>query len=202
MSVPADQLSALPFYGIADSNGNLVITPDSVIDFDINADSDINTHPVEPGTSGPSVGFEAYNRVQQPINIRMTLACQGKNMTRSAFVQTLIGLREGTEIVTIATPDTTYQNMVLKGFGYKKSAERGAVTIWADTQWLEERSNNVVVSPPSTSQPQGNAVDNLGALSPGIPTLAQSAGIDNPPVVPAPLPSPYANTAPPSGDAY
>jgi hypothetical protein len=182
--------------GQVGSYASWVISPDSVLEFDVNADSNINTHPVEQG------GFQAYNRVQEPISIRMLLACQGKNMTRATFLSTLESLREGTQIVTIASPDTTYPNMVLKGFGYKKTAERGAVTIWADTQWMEERSNNVVVTSPPTSQPQGNAVVNLGTLSPQTPTPQQQAAISNPPTVYASyLPPSYAGTQPPSGDA-
>ncbi len=198
MSVPAN---SLPFYGIADANGDLIIQPDSVLEFEINADSDINTHPVEPGANGLSTGFQSYNRVQQPISIHMLLACQGKNMTRSAFVQTLESLREGPQIVTIATPDTTYANMVLKGYDYKKTAEHGAVTIYADTQWKEERSNNVVTTPPATSQPQGAAPSNLGSVSPATPTPQQQATITTPPIVPSPLPAAYEDTQPPSGDA-
>lgn len=187
---------ALPPYGITDDSGNPIIQPDSAVEFDINADSTVNSHPVEKG------GFQAFNRVQEPISIRLLLACQGKNMSRETFLSTLKGLREGTQVVTISTPDTTYPNMTLKAFGYKKTAEHGAVTIWADTQWVEERSTNVTVSSPPTSQPQGAATTNIGSLQPGTPTTQQQASISNPPVVPSPLPAEYANTAPPSGDGF
>src|SRR5580704_15763640 len=107
------------------------------MEIDVNADTDLNTHPVEQG------GFQSYNRVQAPVSLRLLLACQGINMTRPTFLAKLKSLKEGTQIVTISMPDDSYPNMVLKGYGYKKSAERGAVTIWADTQWVEERSTNV-----------------------------------------------------------
>ena len=129
-SVPS---SALPSYGITGADGTLIINPDSAVEVEVGADSDLNSHPVENG------GFQDFNRVQQPISIRMLLACQGRNMTRASFLATLESLRENTFIVTVSVPDATYPNMVLKGYGYKKTAERGAVTIWADTQWLEER---------------------------------------------------------------
>lgn len=177
-------------------NAEWIINPDSVVDFEISVDSNVNTHPVEQG------GFSAYNRVQEPISIRMTLACQGKNMSRETFLSTLKSLREGTTIVTISTPDASYPNMTLKGYGYKKIAERGAVTIWADTQWVEERSTNVVVSAPPTSQPQGAATADIGTIQPITPTAQQMATISNPLVIPSLLPAPYAQTAPPSGDAF
>jgi hypothetical protein len=194
----ADQLApgGLPPYGISDSGNNTVIDPDSVVEFEINADSNINSHPVEQG------GFQAFNRVQEPISIRMLLSCQGKQMPRETFISTLKSLREGVQIVTISTPDTTYPNMTLKAFGYKKTSDRGAVTIWADTQWAEERSTNVTVSSPPTSQPQGEATSSLGALQPGTPNAQQQASISNPPVSPASLPQLYENTQPPSGDAF
>jgi hypothetical protein len=183
-------------------NVSQAISPDSVVELDFNADSQVNTHPVEPGTNGPSVGFSAYNRVQDPVNIRLLLACMGKNMTRKAFVSTLQNLREGTQLVTISTPDASYPNMTLKGYGYKKTAERGAVTIWADTHWTEERSSNVVISSPPTAQPQGEATASLGSVQPATATPQQQASISNPPVPPTTLPADYASTAPPSGDAF
>jgi hypothetical protein len=179
----------------AGSYSSPVISPDSVMELDLNADSQVNSHPVEQG------GFSAYNRVQEPITIRLMLACQGKNMTRSAFLSALDDLREGTQIVTVSTPDASYPNMVLRGYSYKKQSDRGAVTIWADTTWVEERSRNVAVSSPPTSQAQGAAVENGGSVQPATPTTQQQASISNPPVVAAPLPHPYQNTAPPSGDA-
>jgi len=174
----------------------LAILPDSALELEYGADSTLNSHPVEQG------GFAAYNRVQEPRSIRLLLACQGKNMARSAFLAALEGLREGTQLVTISTPDTTYPNMVLKGFGYKKSAERGAVTIYADTQWQEERSTNVVVSAPPTSQPQGAANSNLGSLTPATPTAQQQASISNPPVPPVQLGGAADWGIPPSEDAF
>lgn len=187
---------ALPPYGITDASGNPIIQPDSVVEIDVSADSTINSHPIELG------GFQAFNRVQEPIPVRLLLACQGKNMPRATFLSTLKSLREGTQIVTISTPDTTFPNMTLKSFGYKKTSDRGAVTIWADTVWVEERSSNVTVSAPPTSQPQGAATQSLGSLQPATPTAQQQASISNPPVAPSPLPPLYANTAPASGDAF
>lgn len=193
----ADQLAPgpLPPYGITGSDGSTVIDPDSVIEFEVTSDSTINSHPVEKG------GFQAFNRVQAPTSIRMLMACQGKQMPRATFLSTLESLKEGTQTVTISSPDTTYPNMTLKGFGYKKTSDRGAVTIWADTQWEEERSTNVTVSAPPTAQPQGAANTSLGSLQPSTPTAQQQASISNPPVAPASLPPTYADTQPPSGDA-
>lgn len=185
-----------PAETVGSFNAEWIINPDSVVELDFDADSNINSHPVELG------GFAAYNRVQESISIRLLLACQGKNMPRSTFLSTLKSLREGTQIVTIATPDASYANMTLKRYGYKKRAENGAVTIWADTQWVEERSTNVVVSAPPTSQPQGTAVADLGTLQAITPTAQQMATISNPLVIPSLLPAPYSNTMPPSGDAF
>lgn len=172
------------------------LTPDSVVEVDVSADSEVMTHPIEEGQ------FEAYNRVQDPIRIRMLLGCQGQNVGRSTFLSTLEGLREGTDLVTIAMPDATYENMALADFGYRKSAERGAVTIWADTTWIEGRSTGVTVSSPGTSQPQGAAPLSVGALQPLTLSPAQIAAVDAPPVVPSPLPVAVASEMPPSGDAF
>jgi len=188
--------SNLPKYSITDASKATVIEPDSTVEVDVAADSELNSHPVELG------GFADYNRIQVPRTIRLLLACQGQKMTRASFLATLETLRTGTQIVSISTPDANYSNMTLKGYGYKKTAERGAVTIWADTEWKEEQSSNVTVSSPETAQPQGNAISNVGALSPLAPTTSQQACISNPLVPPFTLPLGYANTQPPSGAAF
>jgi hypothetical protein len=179
-------------------NSTAVITPDSVFEFEVNADSNINTHPVELG------GFQAFNRVQEPITIRMLLACQGQNMSRDAFVSTLKSLREGTQVVTISSPDGSYPNMTLKRWDYTKKAEKGAVTIYANTMWQEERSTNVSISAPPTAMPQGAATTSIGALQPITPTAQQMAAIDGSSsvILPEPLPFSYSSTAPPSGLAF
>jgi hypothetical protein len=186
----------LPQYGITTATGAPVIIPDSVLKFDVRAGSTINSHPVELG------GFSAYNRVQSAIPIRMQLVCTGKKMSRQAFLSTLKSLRNGTQIVTISSPDASYPNMVLREYGYEQTAEHGAVTIWADTQWEEERSTNVAVSTPATAQPQGAATTDGGTLQPIAVTAQQMATINNPPIPPANLPSTYFFTAPPSGAAF
>jgi hypothetical protein len=220
---PSVSTAALPPYGISipgatpNNQINLAVVPDSVLKFAVDADSDLNTHPIEQGQ------FEAYNRVQKPISIRMLMACQGKNMPRKTFLTTLESLKEGTQIVTVSSPDASYPNMALKGYGYRKEAQDGAVTVYADTVWLEERSTNVVVSSPPTSQPQGAPVSNLGSMTPVdiAPTVVtaqyQGASIATPSPsgytstaailaavtpTPAPLPALYSATAPPSGYAW
>jgi hypothetical protein len=195
----------LPQYAIlyppVNSSGNALsglaaITPDSFVEIDVQADSEIMTHPIEQGE------FDAYNRVQDPIAIRLLLCCQGENMGHAAFLSALEGLREGTDLLTIATPDAAYPNMALKGYGYKKTAEEGAVTIWADTAWGEGRSTGVTVSPPPTSQPQGAATTPLGGVQLQPLTPSQLASVGNPSVPPAPLPESITNEAPSSGDAF
>lgn len=194
-----------PSYAILDANGNVMITPDSAVELDVSADSAINTHPIELGQ------FEGYNRVQQQVSVRLLLACQGINMAYTSFLATLKTLRETPQVATLSLPNDSYDNMALKGFSYSRKAERGSITIWADTFWMEERSTNVVVTAPPTTAPQGEPPANLGSLSPAAPTKAQQASISNPPVPPVDLPvtgfipdlSTIGNGGmPPSGDAF
>jgi hypothetical protein len=174
-----------PSYSIVDAKGNPILLPDSAVELEVSVDSEINTHPIELGQ------FQAYNRVQRPARVRLLLACQGKNTPYTSFLSTLKDLREGTQVVTVALPNDSYDNMALKGFGYSRKAERGAITIWADTQWEEERSKNVVVSAPPTSAPQGAPPVHVGSVSSVKPSKSQQASISNPPIVPALAPPQY-----------
>ncbi len=189
-------LNLQPFDPSYSIKGAATMEPDSMVELDLDASSSIMTHPVEQG------GFDAYNRVQAPIKIRMLLACQGINMPRTGFLSALEGMREGTDLYTISTPDTTYYNMALKGYSYKKAAERGAVTIWADTQWEEARSTNVTVSTTSSVQPQGASTSDLGPVNSQSPVPSLYSIINSPPVTPSPLPADVASETPPSGAAF
>jgi hypothetical protein len=192
----------LPKYSFSASSGGATVpTPDSVVEVDVKADSEVMSHPIEQGQ------FEAYNRVQDPIGIRLLLAYRGTggtqgNSDRQNFLSTLESLREGTELITISTPDAMYANMALKSYGYRKSADHGMVTLWVDTEWVEGRSTGVSVSPPPTAQPQGASTSNLGSVQPQTLTAAQSAAIASPPVTPSPLPAEVANEAPSSGACF
>lgn len=194
----------LPSYSIIPTAGTTTFKPDSFIEMEVRAPTKIMTHPVEPsaGGSSSSVGFEAYNRVQDQISIRMQLACQGKKMRRSDFLSALESMKEGTDLYTLAFPDATYKNMALLDYGYKQSSEHGAVTIWADTQWLEARSTNVAVTTPTSSQPQGAMMLNYGSIGPQIPAPLTLAAITAPAVTPAFLPADISNEAPPSLSAF
>jgi len=176
-------LNLQPFDPSYSFTGSINISPDSVMEIEVRPDSEIMSHPIEQG------GFQAYNRVQEPIPIRLMLACQGKKMKRAEFLKALKSAREGTDLFTIATPDAAYQNMALKGYAYKQTAEHGAVTIWADTQWREARSTNVVVTSPPSAQPQGATMSNLGSLTPQTPNASTSSIIGAPAVTPALLPN-------------
>src|ERR1039458_9867259 len=109
-------------------------------------------------------------------------------MAYTSFLATLKTLRETPQVVTLALPNDSYSNMALKGYGYSRKAECGAITIWADTQWMEERSTNVIVSAPPTTAPQGAPPKNLGSVSPAKPTASQQASISNPSPNPLDLP--------------
>lgn len=179
-----------PQYAIVNYNTQATrLEPDSFIELDFSADSEMMTHPIEEGA------FAAYNRVQDPKSIRLLLACRGKNMSRATFLSTLESLKNGTDLSTIGTPDAAYQNMALKRYGYRKSAENGAVTVWADTFWMEGLSSTVTVTEVGTAQPQGAATSSLGALQPQTPSGSQVAAIASPPTVPSPLPGGVTITA-------
>lgn len=172
------------------------IRPDSFIEADYDADTDVMTHPIEAGQ------FEAYNRVQKPKKVRLLLACQGVKMDRREFLTTLENMKEGTDLFTLSLPFTSVKNMTLKRYSFAHKSEHGAVTIWADTQWEEGRSAGVTVNTIPSSQPQGAQTQDLGSLSPQLPSNLGLAAITAPPVVPSTLPAFIQQEAPPSLSAF
>ena len=150
--------SASDWY-ILNSDGSVALKPDTVQNFDFRVDSRISDFPVQGGA------FASYNKVQMPFEIRMTLVCSGINllqqavpsidfgpgaglMSKQSFLSTLDTLRTTTALVSVVTPDATYNSCTLDRFDYARTAQHGATTLYVDAVFREIRqvgpSNSVV----------------------------------------------------------
>jgi hypothetical protein len=177
------------------ATNQVVITPDTVSNFDYKTDTRVSDFPVQRGA------FASYNKVQMPAEIRMVLICSGINfvqsavnsiipqfganfMEKDAFLTTLESMRSGTDLYNIITPDAQYKGFTLERFDYARSATQGATMLAVDAVFREVRqvgtanaSVNGLPSVNSNSDSAANPVNNGVAQTYAYGTNPASLGI-------------------------
>ena len=128
--------------------GAVIITPDTVTKFEFKGSRQLSDYPVEQGA------FDAYNKVREPYEIRMTMVCAGLNYAQSAFnalglnigqaymqkndfLDTFEYMLDTTDVFSIVTPDKTYQNANLARFDYRRETNEGANMLIVDALFQE-----------------------------------------------------------------
>jgi len=144
---------------ILDENDKKLITPDSVVSFSYKEERRIPTYPIENG------GFQSYNKVAVPFDIQITVTCSGSKgkMKKSDFLNAINKALDSVELLTIATPDRSYQDCNLIHVDYRRESNRGAQLIIAQLFFQQVR----VVSreKKKTTQPSGSEKTFLGELT-------------------------------------
>ena len=169
--------SAIPSaWQIADTTGNALITPDSVIEFEYRGEMKVAAYPVEQG------GFASYNKVYVPFDARMICACNGNGaMTREQFLAQIELLRsdpvQGLQSIAIITPDEVYQPCNLVHVDYRREARSGVSLILAQLWFQEIRPTGTATL--ATAQPSGASAQNIGQAATVSPTAQQSAAYSN-----------------------
>lgn len=162
----------IPQWQITDANGAELLTPDSVIEFEYRGEMKVSQYPMEQGS------FASYNKIEMPFDARMTVACNGNgSMTRDAFLGTIEALRKSLILISIVTPDATYQNCNLVHFDYRRESRQGISLILAQLWFQEIRI--VSAGTTTTAQPDGADPKANGQLSPVDPTPQQAAAANN-----------------------
>ena len=111
---------------------------DSFVDFKINESSALSNFAVEDGA------FATYNQAQHPYKVTVRLAVVGNSEKRQKFLTDLQTLKEGIDLVMIATPDKVYPNAKLVSYDYARQANHNAWgRVVADLHFEEVRIVNV-----------------------------------------------------------
>lgn len=150
-------------WGIVDKNGSSVIVPDSFVDFEYREERKIPNYPIEQGS------FQSYNKVALPFDCRVTVSCSGNGkMSKQAFLTAIQALLNSLDLVSVVTPNITYDNCNLVHVDYRREARQGATLILAQLWFQEVRIAQKPVVP--TAKPSGAKSTSFGQLSPATPT--------------------------------
>lgn len=106
-------------WGVYDSAGRQVAAFDTFFSVDVKAESKVTQNPVEQGS------FAAYNKVATPAQIGVVLGRSGSALVRAAILDRLELLASGTDLISVVTPDRTFDGYTLSGYDYSYSAANG-----------------------------------------------------------------------------
>lgn len=178
-------------WGVYLPTGKAAITPDSFIDLDYVNSSRISSYPVEEGS------FSSYNKVQNPRDLRVTLAKAGTQADMSDFANALESMEASLDLYTVVTPNRSYTKMNVERCDYRRELRHGAGIIIASLHFVEIRQASAAYSsaasnslvPPSAIT---NSTTSLGLPS-ATATVASAQAIVNGgtlyPAIPAKLPA-------------
>ncbi len=149
-----------------------VIEPDSVLGISFRGEVRMSDYPVEQGA------FASYNKVQVPEQIRLQLACEGRNMTRGDFLDQLEVMKKSTDLYDISTPDILYEGYTLSHFDFQRTARNGVTLLRVDAWFEEVRQTAAAAYTANTSAVNSNSPSaanpvSLGTVSAVTPTAAQ-----------------------------
>jgi len=186
----ADVLNVLdmfsgPRWGIFDEEGAPLLIGDSVLNVDYKQEARMSDFPVEKGQ------FASYNKVQLPYDARVSFAVGGTEDDRAAFLANVQKLILTLQMVSVVTPEVTYESANVTHYDYRRSSRAG-VTLVVIEVWVQEvrqvaataftdNTPNEPTAPtdttgpaPTTQQPEGAAPTSGSVVSPATPTPAQT----------------------------
>lgn len=114
---------------------DLALEADSISSVGYEAEHRLADYPIEEG------GFESYNKVALPFNVRVVLTKGGTREDRRAFCSKIEDLRGDTELYSVVTPEKVYLNANIVRVSIDRSAEAGAGLIRAELVLQEVRQN-------------------------------------------------------------
>jgi hypothetical protein len=103
-SVLASASQAPNIWGVFDSGGNQVVTPDSVREFGTRGEWRVSNFPVQEGS------FASYNKVALPAEYFIRMVKGGSVSARQAFQAQVEMVAASLDLYTIITPEESYQN--------------------------------------------------------------------------------------------
>lgn len=168
-TVSATVAAGTPKWGIYDSAGNLVLEQDNTVSFEFKQNWRLPDYPQEQG------GFQTYNKVARPYEVRFVFSKGGSVAERSDFLQTLTQISASLDLYSAVTPEITYSSANVEMYGYRRTAVNGVTLIRVEIG-LKQINQTATASFSNTAQPQGANQTNLGSAQPTTtPAQTQSA---------------------------
>jgi hypothetical protein len=135
-------------------DGEAVVTAESVYSFDFKKSAQISSFPVENG------GFESYNKVQKPYDVRIRFTTGGTPADRQELLESAQAAVNSLDLMTAVTPEAVYPNVNPVHMDYRRTAVNGRGLIVVDLFCEEVRvqASSTFTTNTSTTNGSSNTV--------------------------------------------
>lgn len=130
----ASFFNRLPVWGVYNLDGNLIIEPDTIMDFNYIDAVRISAYPVQAGA------FANFNRVNNPDEIILRFFKAGSELSREGFLRSISNAIASTDLVNIITPERSYRNMNPVRQEVTRREREGAYMVDVDVTFEEVRT--------------------------------------------------------------
>lgn len=156
-----------PLWGIF-LNGQPVIIADTITKMSYKQDWAVANYPVERG------GFESYDKVNTPYEIRLQFVAGGSIARRQALIDSIAAIGDTLTKYDVVTPEAIYVDVNVMNYGYQRAANHGLGLLAIDIGLLEirEGGSGDFKNP---RVPSGYAADQAGNVQSIPPTEAVAA---------------------------
>lgn len=121
------------YYIVPQNGSGSLIGFSRVMSLEVVADGKVVATPIAQNS------FASYNKVMEPGNIKATLALEGEDAQLQSAIDTLMELRDSTDLVDFITPFGGYFGNTLEKFSYQQAAENGTNVLYVDVSLVEIR---------------------------------------------------------------
>lgn len=121
-----------PTWGIY-LNGRPVIIADTVVSLGFKREWAIADYQVEEG------GFESYDKVDIPFDVRVQLASGGSEANRQALLDSVSAAGKSLVLYDVVTPEEVYTSVNVAHYDFRRAARNGLGLIIVDVWLLEIR---------------------------------------------------------------
>lgn len=166
-------------WGIFDSGGVRVLEPDSFVAFERGVEFRISDYPLERG------GFQSYNKVSTPFEVRLTLTKGGSVSERQAFLNAIEDIQGSLNLYDVATPEKVYVGVNITRISQSRTAQTGANMATVEVMLQEVRQTVMVAYTTAKSDnppPLAASNDDAPASVAKKPTTSLAKGTTKSPV--------------------
>lgn len=153
-------------WGIFAKDGSKALDPDSFSVIEFKRELRISDYPQEAG------GFQSYNKVATPFDVRVTVTKGGSTTDRTAFLAAVAAMVNGLDLFVVSQPERTYTNVNFVMYDYRRSGSEGAGLLTVELMGEEVRIT-AKGAYSTTKSPSGANVQNGGPVRPQAPSKPQ-----------------------------
>lgn len=155
-----------PQWGIF-QDGTSVVAADNVLGVEYRQDWTIADYPIEQG------GFQSYDKVNTPFDVRVTYSCGGSTDHRTAFLQSIADIAGSIDLYDAVTPEQVYENVNVLHYDYNRTATNG-LGLMTVRIYLQEIRQSAQAAFSNTQAASGSGTQDDGTVQTTPPTNQQS----------------------------